>query len=414
MKLTAEEFIKTHWDNCIRNNTEDDGTLIGLPYPYVVPSEEAFNELYYWDTYFTNRGLILSGRVELAKSNTDNILYLVEKLGFMPNGNRTFYLRQSQPPFLSLMVREIYEQFGDNEWLGKAYVTLCKEYKFWMTYRISEIGLNHYDAGNTPAYATPLENDMDCIAVDALMRRNQYIPHEDEAVLKRHYLTTCESGWDVNPRWEHCAYDYVHIELNSLLYALEKNMEYFAQILGNGDASQWCERAATRKALMLKYMVDENGLFTDYNVKTGEHSKIFSAAALYPFFVGLADKVHIKAISENLCRIEAEYGIVACEKNDFPGRYQWNYPNSWACLQSIAINALDRYGLGEDALRIAKKYIVLVEKVFDEKGVLLEKFNAVDYKEPPVTESANNKTPSMLGWSAGAYLEAKEYVKKHI
>ena len=412
MKTKVEIFIKEHWDNCVRCNKEDDGTLIGLPYPYVVPSEEAFNELYYWDTYFTNRGLILSDRAELAKNNTDNILYLVEKLGFMPNGNRTFYLRQSQPPFLSLMVRDIFECFRDDSWLNGAYSTLCKEYSFWMTYRLSEIGLNHFDAGNTPVYTTPLENDNDCMGVDSLKRRNQYVPHEREPELKRHYLTTCESGWDVNPRWEYCAYDYVHTELNCLLYALEKNMEYFSTVLENGDEDKWKQRAENRKQLMLEYMTDENGLFTDYNTRTGKHSEVFSAAALYPFFTGLADECHVKPLSENLSRIEEKYGIVACEKNDAPGRFQWDYPNSWACLQSIAIKALDSYGLKEDAKRIAEKYISLVEGVFEEKGILLEKFNAVDFRQPPVSESANNKTPSMLGWSAGAYLEAKEYVKK--
>ena len=97
-------YIKEGWNECIRETKSDDGTLIGLPYPYTVPSKEAFNELYYWDTYFTNAGLIKSEKAELAKNNTDNILYLVDKYGFMPNGNRTYYLNRSQPPFLSEMV----------------------------------------------------------------------------------------------------------------------------------------------------------------------------------------------------------------------------------------------------------------------------------------------------------------------
>ena len=66
-----------------------------------------FLEMYYWDTYFTNVGLISEGRVELAKSNVDNMLWMVEKYGFMPNGNRNYYLNRSQPPFLWRAVKHI-------------------------------------------------------------------------------------------------------------------------------------------------------------------------------------------------------------------------------------------------------------------------------------------------------------------
>ena len=97
MENKIEKYISEHWDECIKENREDDGTLIGLPYPYTVPAVGHFNELYYWDTYFTNVGLLTSGKALLAKCNTDNMLYLVNKYGYMPNGNRTFFLKNSQP-----------------------------------------------------------------------------------------------------------------------------------------------------------------------------------------------------------------------------------------------------------------------------------------------------------------------------
>lgn len=62
----------------MRENKHDNGTLIGLPYKYTVPSAESLNELYYWDTFFTNIGLIEMGMEGLAKDNVDNILYLVK------------------------------------------------------------------------------------------------------------------------------------------------------------------------------------------------------------------------------------------------------------------------------------------------------------------------------------------------
>ena len=124
----VETYIKNNWDKCIRENKQDDGTLIGLPKPYIVPCIGGmFQEMYYWDTYFTNKGLALSGRWEQIKNNTDDMLYLVDRYGYMPNGNRTFYLTRSQPPYLSMMVRDVYDHFQDKSWLESAYKTLEKE-----------------------------------------------------------------------------------------------------------------------------------------------------------------------------------------------------------------------------------------------------------------------------------------------
>lgn len=412
MTETIKNFIAQHWDNCIRQNKEGNETLIGVPYPFVVPSEVTFDELYYWDTYFTNKGLLLDGRADLAKNNTDNILYIVDKFGFMPNANRFCFLRQSQPPFLSKMVRDVYHYYGDPVWLRSAYDVLKKEYHFWMTYRISEIGLNHYDAGNTPHYTEPIEQNGEFDIYKEMQRRIHFIPDIPEGQMKRHYLACCESGWDINPRWEFCAYDYVSVDLNSILYALEDNMAFFATELQNGEDSLWQTRAKERKKKMLRYLVDENGLFMDYNPKTKQHSKIFSVASLYPFYVGLAERENLQPMLENFGRLEAEYGVLACEKNNAEGNYQWNYPNSWAPLQSIVFTAFEKYGCTELAIRVAEKYMNLVEKVFEKNGCLMEKYNAIDPYASPNTERGDGTTPSMLGWSAGTYLEAEDLLKR--
>lgn len=55
---------------------------------------------------------------------------MVEKYGFMPNGNRNYYLNRSQPPFLWRAVKDIFEVTSDTEWLQSSYKTLCKEYVF--------------------------------------------------------------------------------------------------------------------------------------------------------------------------------------------------------------------------------------------------------------------------------------------
>ena len=83
--MDIKKYVDKNLPLCIRQNTEDDGPRYGLPYPYLVPSAtDMFQEMYYWDTYFANTGLILWGNVELAKNNVDNLLYLLERFGICP------------------------------------------------------------------------------------------------------------------------------------------------------------------------------------------------------------------------------------------------------------------------------------------------------------------------------------------
>jgi alpha,alpha-trehalase len=92
--------------------TNADGTIVGAP--YVVPGGR-FNELYDWDSYFIVLGLLQDGRVDLACGMADNLLYEVRYYGKVPNANRTYYLTRSQPPFLTSIIRAIYESGAANK-----------------------------------------------------------------------------------------------------------------------------------------------------------------------------------------------------------------------------------------------------------------------------------------------------------
>ena len=80
------------------------GSLIPLPFPYIVPGGR-FGEIYYWDSYFTMLGLKASGKNEMLENMVKNFSFLLDTVGHIPNGNRTYYLSRSQPPFYSLMIR---------------------------------------------------------------------------------------------------------------------------------------------------------------------------------------------------------------------------------------------------------------------------------------------------------------------
>ena len=398
------DYIESHWDGQIRENREDEGTLIGLPYPYTVSgTSNVFTEIYYWGTFFTNKGLEISGRWELVKSNVDNMLYLVDKYGFMPNSNRTWHLNNSQPPFLSIMVRDVFEHYGDPTWLSTAYRVLLKEYKFWMNERNTEIGLNRYGKH------WPKEDEAKK-ASDFSRRVGVQPEGKTEPELSDHYMVCCESGIDCSPRWGFEGYDYAVVDLNSLLYTFEQNMAFFAKTLGKTEEAAWIAAAEKRAAKMLKYM-EKDGVFYDYNVKEGRIKEFFSCACAYPLFSKMVNKQYAECFVKQLPKLELEYGLSYTEKYDFPGEYQWGDRIGWPCMQYFVIKALDNYGFTDEAKRIANKYLALFEKVFDETGSLWEKYNVEEGND---NVSAEYTMPPMMGWTAAAYLSCKRYIDEGI
>src|SRR5688572_14862308 len=54
--------------------------LLYLPHPYVVPGGR-FNEMYGWDSYFIQVGLLLDGETDRARELADNFLYEIDHYG---------------------------------------------------------------------------------------------------------------------------------------------------------------------------------------------------------------------------------------------------------------------------------------------------------------------------------------------
>ena len=104
-------------------------TLIPLPNDYIVPGGR-FNEIYYWDSYFTMLGLSVSGHHDLIESMMENFAWLMRTFGFIPNGNRSYYLSRSQPPFFALMVELLCKE--NPKFIVKYTDELKLEYHFWM------------------------------------------------------------------------------------------------------------------------------------------------------------------------------------------------------------------------------------------------------------------------------------------
>lgn len=395
------QFITENWNNVIRENTLDEGSFIGLPYPYTVSCAETrgmFRELYYWGTYFTNIGLILSGKTDLARNNIDNMTYLISKYGFMPNGNRTFFLDRSQPPFLSQMIVELYAVTKDIEWLKEKYDSLKTEYEFWQGKRMTPSGLNRF-------YGEIQDKEVTIQFGRYMCKRFAMDVPEDETVLEEYgkaMYSFAESGWDCTSRYGLTPHHYNSLELNCMLYNLEKNLSFIATEIGSGESKEWEEKASARKCKMQKIMWNEKqGFFADYNFVENRQNDIIATSTFYPLFVGLADEKQATKIHATLSRIEAEYGLASTEKREDLYDLQWDYPYGWPCQQYIVIQGLLNYGYREDAIRLAKKYKSIVETNFEITGNLWEKYNVCT---GGITNNKEYDTPPIMGWAAAIYL----------
>lgn len=68
-------------------------SLLSLPNCFIVPGGR-FRELYYWDSFWTIRGLLQSGMHQTARGMIENMGHLIDLYGFIPNGNRVYYLNR--------------------------------------------------------------------------------------------------------------------------------------------------------------------------------------------------------------------------------------------------------------------------------------------------------------------------------
>ncbi len=112
------------------DNVPLNDSLLPLPKPYVVPGGR-FREVYYWDSYFTMLGLAESGHWDRVQDMVDNFAYQLAHYGHIPNGNRSYYLSRSQPPFFSLMIDLLAQHEGDSVY-SHYLPQLQKEYDYWM------------------------------------------------------------------------------------------------------------------------------------------------------------------------------------------------------------------------------------------------------------------------------------------
>ncbi|MDE3214265.1 MAG: trehalase, partial [Bacteroidota bacterium] len=407
------DHLQGLWEVLTRNPVRSEDSLITLPHPYIVPGGR-FREIYYWDSYFTMLGLQVSGRADLIENMVANFAYLIDTVGYIPNGNRAYYLGRSQPPFFSCMVTLLAELEGDSI-MVKYLPQMLKEYQFWMKGReeLHERGtsahrvtllkggvvLNHYwDENDTPRPESFREDTE--LAASA----------PDNKVLFRHIRAAAESGWDFSSRWFGNGTDFntihttdiIPVDLNCLLCNLEQAISKGYRLQKNmASMRQFADLAEKRKLAIQQYCwSDSLNSFVDFDYKAMKHTGSLSLAMTFPLFFELATQSQADSISSIL---ESQFlkpgGLVTTTLHT---GQQWDAPNGWAPLQWVAVKGLVNYGHQKLATGIARRWMRLNEKVYAATGKMMEKYNV----EETSLLAGGGEYPAQdgFGWTNGVYL----------
>ena len=391
-------YITSNWDASVRCAVPAPH-VVPVPIRHTVPSPFGrFNVLFYWDTYFTNLGLLRTGRLDLARSNCDALLWWIDQLGYVPNSAFRGDATRSQPPVLSLMIREVHRAAPDRAWLASTLPRLRREHAVWDEHRTFPAGLAHYGPQAAAAFLRDFNH--------RILRRR--LPGAralaPEAVLEfaGQLLAEAESGQDFTPLYHHRALDHADVELNCLLWALEDNLARFTGELELTDeARAWAARAELRAARIRTTLWDDTtGLFRPFDQRHRCFASIAHAGTFWPLWFGLATVPQAQAVQRNLTRFEGRWGVAQTEP--YPGKqsYQWAFPNGWPPTQWAAAAGLARYGFTADARRLAEHHRAAHRRLFEETGQLWEKIDVTTGRPAGGEYDAE----PMLGWSAGVYL----------
>lgn len=382
------EQIEALWDLLSRGPDENHrySSLIPLPRSYVVPGGR-FREVYYWDSYFTMLGLAASGRVQLLENMVENFAYLIDQIGFVPNGNRTYYCTRSQPPLFVLMVELLAEVRRDPGVVAAYLPQLRREYAFWMsgadglapgqaTRRVLAVDggfLNRYwddaDAPRQESFREDLE----------LARQSG----RDPSSLFRNVRAGCESGWDFSSRWladgqsmaSIRTTEVLPVDLNAILCRLESVLaREFGRRGERAHAEELEQRARHRRELIQSWFFDARaGFFMDLLLPDLDRSPVQSLAAAFPLFLEIATPEQARAVTDRIHRGFLRPGgwVTTLQRSG----QQWDVPNGWAPLQWVVFVGMRNYGFREQAAAGARRWVGNNLSVYQSTGRLLEKYD---------------------------------------
>ncbi|CAH1154580.1 unnamed protein product, partial [Phaedon cochleariae] len=362
--------------------------------------------------------------IETSKGLIQNLLSMVERYGFIPNGGRIYYLNRSQPPLLTFMVADYVKYTKDFEFLRNNIDTLDKELNFWLNQRTINVErdgkvyqLAHYDSeSDTPRPESYLEDIETCSQLDS-----EDAKFECYTDLK----SGAESGMDFTSRW---IFDksgnptgnltfistrrIVPVDLNAFLYKAFKVMYKFNLILQkNDDAKVWHDLAEKWKDSIENVLYhQEDGIWYDFDLKLEKPRRYFFASNFIPLWAGAFDESVREERGGKAVDYLRSQGITnyrgGIPASLFPTGQQWDFPNAWSPYQNLIIIGLDKSKNGtaiEEARQLAHKWVNSNIRAWHENKVMFEKYNAQNSGQ--FGGGGEYHIQAGFGWSNGCVLE---------
>ncbi|WP_238478867.1 alpha,alpha-trehalase [Natranaeroarchaeum sulfidigenes] len=421
---TAESMaahIRALWPRLVDHPDDEQaieyGSLIGTPEPYITPGGR-FRELYYWDSYFTAEGLAASDRFEDVENIVENFAWAVEEFGYVPNATREYQTTRTQPPLFAETVK-ILERERGTEAVVPYLDALDAEYEYWMsgreelagagtaTRRVVDLGdavLNRYWDESSGPRRESYDEDVELA---------ERVPDRDRETLYRDIRAAAESGWDFSSRW--CrdesmetirTTELVPVDLNALLYGVERDLAGWHAHLGNDAASEAYVTAAQRRAEAIDQYCwdDEAGFYFDYSFVEGDRTTKWTLAATVPLYTGLASDEQAAAVADHLRdQFLSRGGLVTTLTESGE---QWDAPNGWAPLHWFAVLGLERSGHDELAREIATRWVDHARTVYERTGRMVEKYDVT--ADGRLGGGGEYELQDGFGWTNGVTIAFQE------
>ncbi|CAG9584378.1 unnamed protein product [Danaus chrysippus] len=402
----------------------DQYSFLYVPNGFIVPGGR-FKELYYWDSFWTIRGLMISNMTKTARGMIENLLHLVGKYGYVPNGSRVYYLGRSQPPLLAAMVASYYEATGDLAWIEQHISTVEKELHYWLDNKkvTVEINGNKYmllryladkkDRGPRPeSYYEDYTN-------------SRIFPNEDRRDdFYMEIKSAAESGWDFSSRWFISASGVignltdVHasrilpVDLNAIFAgALQTVGDLRNTLKHRREAQKWWSLAKYWRSAIENIMYHEaDGVWYDYDIQSGSPRKHFYPSCATPLWTKVINETKVDKYALRFINYLKSTGAL-----NFPGGVpssilhsgeQWDFPNAWPPMQSILIGGLNTSG-NIEASKLAKELAGVWIRSnyigYNNWQKMFEKYSAVN----PGHEGGGGEyvVQDGFGWTNGVVLE---------
>ena len=325
--------------------------------------------LFCWDTFFSAAMAALGPR-ELAYANVRAILGEITEKGFVPNfgaaGDNKSRDR-SQPPVGSMTVLQLYERFGDVDFVASVFDRLL-EWNRWLASR------------------RMVEDGTLCWGTDPYdpVKGREWESHPPQET----FYAALESGLDNSPMYDDIPFDRERsimqlsdVGLTGLYIADCESLAKLARILGREEEAELICRTERAKDGMQTLWNEELGIHCNRRRDTGEFSTRLAPTMFYALFSdrvtpGQRERI-LREHFYNTQEFMGEYILPSTPRNDpaYPEQIYWR-GRIWAPLNYLVYLAFTAQGLKAECDLLARKSRELLLKEWLEHGHVHENYNA--------------------------------------